>query len=308
MRVIVVCSYRSFSPYSNYIAPFIWEQVTELKKIGCDVSFVLAKGGGWLAYWNCLKNLLIEIKKDDSHIVHAHGGICGLISNFQRKVPVVTTYHGSDINNIFLYLFSAVSIKYSAYNIFVSKKLFEKAKPTDQFEVIPCGIDTSIFYPLDKYYCREKMGLDRNKIYILFSKAFFVKVKNYPLAKEAVSKLGNAELIELHGYNREEVNLLMNAVDVALLTSFSEGSPQFIKEAMACNCPIVSVDTGDVASVIEGTDGCYLSTYDVDVLVSKLRSAIEYGSRTNGRARIMRFDNSNAAKSIYSIYNKVLSL
>jgi teichuronic acid biosynthesis glycosyltransferase TuaC len=297
MRIIVVCSYRSFSPYSNYISPFIWEQVSELSKLGYDFRFVLAKGGGWTAYLKCVRVLLKEINEFSPQIIHAHGGICGLISNIQRKVPVVTTYHGSDINNIFLRLFSIQAIRLSAYNIFVSKQLLEIAKPSERFEVVPCGVDTNTFRPLDKYFCRKQLGWDRDKVYILFSKAFFVKV----------DKIDNSELIELHGYNREEVNLLMNAVDVALLTSFSEGSPQFIKEAMACNCPIVSVETGDVASIIRDTEGCYLSTYEVDVLVSRLQSAIDYGTKTNGRTKIMRYDNSNIAENIHSIYRKVVA-
>ena len=67
-----------------------------------------------------------------------------------------------------------------------------------------------------------------------FASNFSNKVKNYQLAKKALKHLNKKiHLIELVGYNRDEVNILLNAVDFLLMTSISEGSHQIIKEAMA---------------------------------------------------------------------------
>lgn len=67
------------------------------------------------------------------------------------------------------------------------------------------------------------------------------------------------ELIELKGYSHKEVVLLMCAIDVLLMTSITEGSPQVIKVAMACGCPIVSVDVGYVKERVEGVEGCLVA-------------------------------------------------
>ena len=96
------------------------------------------------------------------------------------------------------------------------------------------------------------MKLDLEKKYILFSSNFENKVKNYQLLHDAKNYIKDKfEIIELKNFDRKSVSRLFNAVDVAVMTSFSEGSPQFIKEAMASNCPIISVDVGDVKSIVK---------------------------------------------------------
>ncbi len=81
-------------------------------------------------------------------------------------------------------------------------------------------------------------------------------------------------LVELDGYSRSDVNLLLNAVDLLLFTSISEGSPILIKEAMACNCPIVSVDVGDIRGIIENVNGCIISSYQVEDIVKNIEKVL----------------------------------
>lgn len=91
------------------------------------------------------------------------------------------------------------------------------------------------------------------------------------------------------------------------MTSFTEGSPQFIKEAMACGCPIVSVNVGDVADVIDGVDGCYIAERDSVLIASLLQKAINDNKRTNGRVRIelLGFTNRLIANQIIDLYKKI---
>ena len=83
------------------------------------------------------------------------------------------------------------------------------------------------------------LGWDAKRIYVLFAGAFDNEVKNSPLAKAALELIPNAQLVEMRGYNREQVNLVMNAANCLLMTSYREGSPQVIKEALTCGTPIV---------------------------------------------------------------------
>ena len=304
MKILIVCSKRDY--LEDGIAPFIKEQVQSMLAFAYEPEYFLVHKKGIKGYLSELKSLKKKISDFQPNIIHAHYGLVGLLVNLQRKVPVVTTYHGSDINEKHNRRYSLLSTWLSKWNIFVSEKQTEKLNIKSKFSVIPCGADTNVFYPKDKTECRKQLGFDENKIYILFSKAFQLQVKNYPLAKAAVDKIENAELIELIGYFREEVNLLMNACDVALMTSFNEGSPQFIKEAMATNCPIVSTDVGDVRQVIDGVENCYISTYNADDVAEKIKLCLSAKER-NSKAREKIMENyslEKIAEKIKTIYEQ----
>ena len=243
-------------------------------------------------------------------IIHAHYGLCGLLANLQRKVPVVTTYHGSDINNPKVLKLSKWSIRLSAHNVFVSKKNIDIARPEkNNYSLIPCGINLGDYPIIDKQKARKLMGLNPNGKYVLFSGAFDNRVKNAPLAEAAISQLTRVELLELKGYTRDQVALLMQSVDTFLMTSFTEGSPQVIKEAMACGCPIVSVDVGDVKEMTEGLSGCYISDRDPDSIAKCIMKSFGFGMRTEGRAVINKkgLTNDIVASKLLDIYNLLLN-
>ena len=306
MRILVVASFNK-----GRFAPFIVEQVEALKKQGCVVDFFGLQGKGLQGYLRNLPLLKQKIKAFCPDIIHAHYGLSGLFANLQRRVPVVTTYHGSDINDKKVLPFSKVALHLSAWNVFVSRKTLEIAKPKKKYILLPCGIDLSDLQLTEKAEARRKMGLQDDGKYILFAGAFDIEVKNAPLAKDAVSCLqeGQMELLELKGYTREEVTLLMCAADAFLLTSLMEGSPQVIKEALACRCPIVSVDVGDVRERMSSVEGCYVAnTREPEELAGLLQKAISFGGRTNGRDRIIAdgLDNQQVAKQLFEIYERVL--
>ena len=306
MRILVVASFNK-----GRFAPFIVEQVEALKKQGCVVDFFGLQGKGLQGYLRNLPLLKQKIKAFCPDIIHAHYGLSGLFANLQRRVPVVTTYHGSDINDKKVLPFSKVALHLSAWNVFVSRKTLEIAKPKKKYILLPCGIDLSDLQLTEKAEARRKMGLQDDGKYILFAGAFDIEVKNAPLAKDAVACLqeGQMELLELKGYTREEVTLLMCAADAFLLTSLMEGSPQVIKEALACRCPIVSVDVGDVRERMSSVEGCYVAnTREPEELAGLLQKAISFGGRTNGRDRIIAdgLDNQQVAKQLFEIYERVL--
>ena len=306
MRILVVASFNK-----GHFAPFIFEQVNALKKQGCEIDFFGLQGKGLHGYLRNLPLLEQKIKEICPDVVHAHYGLSGLFANLQRRVPVVTTYHGSDINDKKVLPFSKVALRLSAWNVFVSRKTLEIAKPRKKYILLPCGIDLSDLQLTEKAEARRKMNLKSDKNYILFAGAFDIAVKNAPLAKEAVACLQDSqpELLELKGYTRDEVTLLMCAADAFLLTSHTEGSPQVIKEAMACGCPIVSVDVGDVKERVEGTEGCFVSdSRNPRDLANLLKKAFAFAGKTEGRKKILAdgLDNRLVARHLFEIYERVL--
>ena len=152
------------------------------------------------------------------------------------------------------------------------------------------------------------MGLDPSNKRVLFAGSFNNPVKNSAMAREAIKLVPKAELLELKGYSRTQVAALMQAVDALLLTSLNEGSPQVIKEALACGCPIVSVDVGDVKDLISGVDGCYIAERSTVSVADNLKRAIAFSGRTNGRRVIEERGLSNdvIAKKLILIYNSII--
>lgn len=305
MKVLIVCSHRYYAPYTDYMAPFIYEQMQGLKSLGCEFRICFVKGGGAKSYINAWQEIRKAVREYTPDLIHAHYGLCGVVANMQRKVPVICTYHGSDINEKKVRKLSMIAVRLSCYNIFVSQKLRGIAGNPTNSMVIPCAVDVKHFRPMDKQTCRKILGMDTNKIYILFSKEFADEVKNYPLAKSAVEGLNNdAELLEFYGYTREQVPLLYNAVDCGLLTSFTEGSPQFIKEAIACGCPVVATDVGDAKEVIDDVENSYICNYETDDVIQKLQKAIDMGHLQTTHLN-QKYIHENIVNQIFEIYQKV---
>jgi len=303
MKLLVVCSKNS-----GKIAPFILEQGESLLRLGVEVDYYPIVGKGLVGYWKNRKLLLQKIKSFQPNIIHAHYGLSGLLANTQRNIPVVTTYHGSDINTSGVFILSRLNMVLSAYAIFVSNENRLKSGLSKNFTLLPCGVDTKTFVPVLKEESRKLLGIDKDQKLVLFSSAFDIAVKNSALALSAIALIPEVRLIELKNYSRSQVSLLLNAVDVALMTSFTEGSPQFIKEAMACNCPVVSVPVGDVPFVLQGVEGCFIADYDAVAIAEKLNMAFRFGKRTEGRKRILElgWSNEKVAEKLLSVYGDIL--
>lgn len=293
------------------LTSFVLEQCYALEDKGLEIIKFQIKGHGIIGYLNSFIRLRKEIKHANPNIIHAHYGLSGLLSNIQRKFPVVTTYHGSDIHSGgWILKLSQIAMRLSAYNIFVSMKMLEMSNYKENNACVQsCGLDLNIIRDIPREHAREKLGFDKKQKIGLFSGSFDNAVKNYTLAKAAVDKLPDVELLELKGYSRTEVNLLMNACDFQLTTSHRESGPLVVKEAMACGTPVVSVDVGDVREIMGDTDGCYIAERNPDDIADKIRQALAFKGKTNGRQRIVDLGLSNdlVAKRLVGIYQQVLN-
>ena len=303
MRILVVGK-----DHHGEMSPFVIEQISALQNVGIIVESYGITGNGLLSYLRNIRGIRRKINLFQPNIIHAHYGLSGLVANLQRQVPVVTTYHGSDVHSGgWILRLSQLAMKLSAYNIFVSKKLQQRSgSKRPNACVVPCGVNLEVIREESREVARAQ--LNRSKPMVLFSGSFAESVKNPNLAKTAMQQITDAELVELKGYTREEVNLLMNATGCLLMTSDREGSPQVIKEAMACGTPIVSVDVGDVKDIITDTEGCYIAERNSDDIADKIRMALSFKGKTKGRQRIIDLGLSNelVAKRLIEIYKEVL--
>lgn len=308
MKVLIVCSGNS-----GMISSIIQDQAESLKRNGVSIDFFLMKGKGILGYLKNLPALKKKINAFNPDLIHAHYGLSGLLATMQPKKKVVITFHGSDINVKNNVKYSYLAARLSKENIFVHPDLPKKIRYSKKsVNIIPCGVDLKVFYPDKSKSDRSNSAQDNKEKKILFASRFANPVKNYTLASNAVELLtDNVKLIELKGYTRSEVNLLMNSVDLLLVTSNSETGPLVVKEAMACNCPIVSTNVGDVRKVVGDTEGCYITTFEPEDVAEKIKLALNFSNvkgRTEGRKRIidLELDSENVAKRVISVYEQIL--
>lgn len=300
----------------NRPAHFVGEQIAALRAITA-VHVDICTCPNNLNVLEKYIRLKQSIKQYHPDVIHAHFGLYGFIANLQRKVPVVTTYHGSDIHGGgIVSILSKICAYFSAYNIYVSKALRELSRYKGKNDaIIPCGVNVDNFIWVNKKDARSSMHLDADKKYILFASDFDTPVKDPHLAFRTINELKSIcpaeqiELIELKGYSREEVNVLLHGVDAALMTSHREGSPQFIKEAVICGTPIVTVNVGDVKTVLKDVPNAYVAEgRSHQELAQLLLQAIYESHVLGGNSHInqLGFNNRDIARQLQVIYYNML--
>ncbi len=302
MKILIICSCTR-----GKVSPFIHEQVDALRELKMNLSYFLIKNKGITGYFKSLFELYRRIRNEEFNIIHAHYGLSGLIAVCQRKIPVIITFHGSDVNNKKIRLFSKIASRFSAFNILVEGGFSQKLKLDKNHAIIPCGINLNIFKEKNYAQVRTSLGINSDEKIILFSSFFNNPVKNFALAKKSVElSKHKIRLVELKQFTREEVSDWMNASDLLLLTSFSEGSPQVVKEAIACRLPVFSTPVGDVVKLSEYTDGITIIPYDAEKIAEEIDLFFLRKSRIQHNEIVEKYDNRIIAKQIKDLYQRIL--
>lgn len=179
--------------------------------------------------------------------------------------------------------------------------------------VIPNGVSINRDHPpMSK--SKTDLGLDLKKQYLLFLGDKRIVRKNIKLVQDALKIIEdkNVELIAPYPLSHNDVFQYLSVVDALVLPSFMEGSPNVVKEAMACNCPVVATDVGDIRWLFADTPGYYLASFDPENFAEKIKLAIQFRKEhghTRGRERLLKLglDAETVSKQIIEIYKKVLS-
>ena len=304
MRILIIASGNN-----PQISPFVKEQAESLVDKGISIDFFLIKGKGIFGYLKNYFFLLKEIKHKKYDLIHAHYGLSGLLAVMQISIPVAITFHGSDVNMKKNYIFSRLASNLSANNIFVHENLPSKLKIYKRYQnIIPCGFDNNVFFHIPQKKAKKILGWNKDTRHIAFSSAFNNKVKNAPLAQSVTSKIPNCKLVELKGYDKKQVNLILNASDLLLVTSFSETGPIIVKEALACDCPIVSTDVGDVSQIIENVPNTFISSYNPKDIRAKIDLILSNPRKMNGRKAVNDFELDKIACRVKNVYMNTLKI
>jgi glycosyltransferase involved in cell wall biosynthesis len=290
---------------------FIKGQIDLIRDYGVEVDVLFINGfQSKIRYLTAIIDLYKEIAGKDYDLIHAHYVFCGIIARLQWKHPILLTHHGVEV----FYSYQAwlsKAITPLVDRVIVRSRQMQQRLKSSNICIVPSGIDMDLFHPMPKESCRKELGLPRDKRLILFAGALKT-VKRFDLIQQAVSLVqkqdSGAELIVATRQPHAKIPLYMNACDTLILASVAEGSPNVIKEAMACNLPIVSTRVGDVAEMMRDLDGCYISESRPEDLADNLMRALRFSQRTRGRERInhLGLDSHTIAKRIIEIYEEMV--
>jgi len=222
---------------------------------------------------------------------------------------MVVTLHGSDVlRGTFQPLLSRMIARIADATIVVSPEIAGRCPGT----VIPCGVDLEKFKRTDRTRAREQLGLRVNGKVVLFPFDPERAVKRYDLADAAVQLLRarglDVSILPVWTVPNERMPLYYSAADVMILCSDTEGSPTSVKEALACDLPVVSTDVGDVRSMIAGIGGTELCEQNATALAAGLERALERNEKRafDGRSTMTRFDQTTTAQSLVDVYRAVV--
>lgn len=322
MKVLFVCSGND---KNLGIAPFIKQQGESLRKRGIDIDYFPIVGRGILGYLKAAMRLRNYLRQNRYDLIHAHFALSGWAALLGTgRTPVVLSLMGDDaygtyvgVNTVrmssriltlltwFIQPFVKAIISKS-HNI--EKYVYLKSKSY----IIPNGIDIAGFR--QRAAMSKTEYFSKNKRIILFLGNKEEIRKNYPLAESSVNlmNLPDVELVNPYPVKHADVPALLSAADVLAVPSLMEGSPNVVKEAMACNCPIVATNTGDVKWIIGETEGCYVSSFYVYEFSAKLKLALKFAEakgRTDGVHQLTKLglDEGSIATKVIKVYNAVLN-
>lgn len=327
MRVLVVTN--AYPSASNVaLGTFVKDQVESVRALGIDVEvlYIDRAGQGSKAYRGLepvLRSAVDGAKPDLVHVTYG-GVLADIVARKLSDLPLVVSFCGNDLlgeggATLPRRLIGRYSVVCShraarrARGIIVKSSVLEAALPGSidrgRVSIIPSGVDLDTFQPADTAVSRAELGWAAERKHVLFTNATNRTEKRFGLAQAAVEQARADGLdIELHvldGVPHERVPLWLNASDSILLTSTHEGSPNVVKEALACDVAVVSTDVGDVRERIEGIGGCYVADATPADLAGKLRLALA-GGRVRSRAAVAELSLPRTAERIRDVYAAVL--
>jgi glycosyltransferase involved in cell wall biosynthesis len=323
IRVLMITSEWP-APGVNLTAHFIKRQADFLSAAGVDVDVFPFKGAkNPLNYLKAWWQLQAKLRKESYDLIHAQFGQSGLLA-MPKRAPMVVTFRGSDLLGTvsdrtgrhlrasIIHQFLSRFVAWKADSVIVvSEHMKSQLSDSIEAHVIPSGIDFSFFRPTDKKVARERLGLPADEKLVLFVGRPTQARKRCHLAEEAVQILNQtmpAKLVVAWRVPHADIPLYMSACDSLIFTSMQEGSPNVVKEALACDLPVVSVPVGDVASRLKGIEGCELcADEDPSTIAAALGRVLKRNKRVAGREAVKGLDENLTTAKVLNIYKSVLA-
>lgn len=299
---------------------FVKEQIDAINKvepINYDVYLIQGLAGfrSLKPYAQSLYRIPNMIEKNNYDLVHIHYGLSGLFRLFrEQNILCVMTLHGGDIQieqgkKVQVALTKRI-LKHCDVAITLNDRMDSIAKNyIKETQIIPCGINEDLFMACDR---KKVLG---NSVNILFPSSRQRYVKDFPLFESTCNVLRSKYNLKVNEFylenlSRVQVAELYKDMDLMLMTSISEGSPQVVKEAMATNLPVVSTNVGDVSVLLNNvTDSYVASSREPEELASKCYSSLYHktdkGMKPSEKIKYLGLGNTTIAKRVLRLYHNL---
>lgn len=246
----------------------------------------------------------------DGHYIYPDGFAAILLGKALKK-PVVLSARGSDINQFTGFKSIKPMLRYAlshAEHVIsvcdaLKQEMVALGINDDKISVIPNGVDTKQFYPVDKNEARKKLSLPHNKKIIL-SVGSLIPRKGFHVILDALPKLVKTHS-DIHLYivgegayrssleqqlknldlkqyvtlvgerPNSELKIWYSAADVFCLASSREGWANVIMESLACGTPVVATNVWGAPEILTSTNIGILSDRIPEALYGALKTALE---------------------------------
>jgi glycosyltransferase involved in cell wall biosynthesis len=304
---------------------FVKSQVDSL--VAAGIKSELYEIEGWRSateYLKAVHRLPRLARSCGADLVHAHFGYAGAAA-MGVKVPLVVSFCGNDLlgrpdGNGGLTLKSRALVRVSARAahradavIVKSEQMRRVIADVPDVHVIPNGVDISKVTPEPRDSARKVLGWRLDGKVLLFPANSEEPRKNFPLALAVERRLRDrgvdVRLEQMFGQPHSTIIQAMNAADVLLLPSLHEGSPNAVKEAMACGLPVVAAPVGDCEELLRNCHPSAVAERTEEAFTEATARVLAAGCRSNGRAIIeASLTLHTVARRIIGVYEQVLRI
>ncbi len=212
------------------------------------------------------------------------------------------------------------------HNLSLQSTLFGKQKHYH----IPYGLDTNVYFPINKSEARQAFSIsDDKKVLLFISDKLFEERKGFKILKEAISIINRDDVhllaigkenesdsnlkIQYTGHINDEttMNLAYNAADAFILPSLQDNLPNTMLEALSCGTPVIAFPVGGIIDCIKtGENGILANKISVEALSIAISEFLNGGfnfSRDLIREFAAKeFDQKKQALSYSKLYKQLL--
>jgi glycosyltransferase involved in cell wall biosynthesis len=318
---LVVSNHWGAKKVASYSGIFVDRQIASLEKAGTRITtFDIGTSHSPIHLLMKLIELRKLVRRLEPDLIHAqYGTIVGSVGAL-AGAPVVISFCGDDLltGASVNWLRAHFGFLLSNLAALRARKLICKSKGLqdalwwrrDQAVVIPNGVDLELFTPGSREVARKHLGWDQESQIVLFNAGYQPATKGLDVARESMTlvqaHLPKVQLFVLSDVQPDAMPMYYQAADVLLSASISEGSPNVIKEALACNLPVVSTPVGDVQERLAGVKPSAVVPRDPTAIAEALVQILLEGKRSNGREHVFQLGLNQVAQRVLDVYRSVV--